>query len=123
MGLIMGNDDYEEDDIDDFINELVEIGMLIEHLDEKTGETLYQIAPEAKDRMPGLWDVHVEDMKQSMYRLFMAGVVTMMFSEEGDMYDTVALTEQAFDPAVVATLDYFDQKYLEHLINVFEENI
>ena len=39
------------------------------------------------------------------------------------MYDTVALTEQAFDPAVVSTLDHFDQKYLEHLINVFEENI
>lgn len=119
----MNDDDYEEDDIDDFINELVEAGMLIEHLDEKTGETLYQIAPEAKDKMPGLWDVHVEDMCQSMYRLFMAGAVTMMFSEEGPMQDTVALTEQAFDPAVVSTLDYFDQKYLEHLINVFEENI
>lgn len=120
---MMEDDNYEEDDIDDFIQELVETGMLIEHLDEVTGETLYQVASEAKDRMPGLWDVHVEDMKHSMYRLFMAGVVTMMFSEEGDMYDTVALTEQAFDPAVVSTLDHFDQKYLEHLINVFEENI
>lgn len=116
-------DEVNHDEVDEFIEELIEQGLIIEHIDELTGEKGYSISNEAQHRAPALWETHIDDMKKTLYRLFMAGVVTIMFSEEGPMMDTVALTELAFDEKVVSTLDFYDQQYLQHLINVFDQSI
>lgn len=116
-------EEVNHDEVDDFIAELIEQGLILEHLDPDTGEKMYSISNKAQEQAPALWETHVDDMKKTLYRLFMAGVVTIMFSEDGPMMDTVALTELAFDEKVVATLDFYDQQYLAHLINVFDSNI
>lgn len=116
-------EEVNHDEVDDLIAELIEQGLIIEHLHPETGEKLYSISNKAQDHAPDLWEAHIDDMKQSLYRLFMAGAVTIMFSDEGPMMDTVALTDLAFDEKTVETLDYFDQQYLKHLINVFDSKI
>lgn len=116
-------EEVNHDDVDEFIAELVERGILLEHIDEATGETMYSVSNDAAEKAPALWETHVDDLKKTLYRLFMAGMVTIMFSEEGPLADTVALTDLAFDKEAASSLDHFDQQYLQHLINVFEETI
>ncbi len=115
-------DEVNPDDVDEIIEELIEEGILIEHIDPETGEKLYEVSREAESRAPDLWEVHTEDMRKAIYSLFMAGFVTMMFSEEGPMNDTVSLTDLAYDEVAIAQLDYFDQQYLKHLIKAFDNS-
>lgn len=116
-------DEVNHDDVDEVIAELIDEGLLIEHVDEVTGEKTYSISNDAETRAPALWNANIEDLKKTLYRLFMADMVTIMFSEEGPMMDTVALTPLAFDAKARETLDFYDQQYLKHLINVFEQSI
>lgn len=116
-------EETNHDEVDEFIAELIEQGLIIEHVDDETGEKTYSVSNEAQTRAPTLWETHVDDLKKTLYRLFMAGVVTIMFSEEGPLMDTVALSELAFDEGTVSSLDFYDQQYLKHLINLFDERI
>ncbi len=114
-------EDEDEQGIDEVIEQLVEDGVLTEHLNEN-GEIMYGVSATAKDKAPAFWDAHIDDLTKTLYRLFMLGIVTIMFSDDGPMLDSVALTEAAFDPNEVSKLDAFDQIYLNTLIQVFEKN-
>lgn len=114
---------FEDDEsIDDFINELVELGMLIEHIDKITGEKKYEITEKSKEFAPFLWESHLDDVKKSLYRQWQYGMVDITFSEEGPSSDLITLTDLAFNAEEVAKLPEDDRNYLNYLIKVFQEN-
>ena len=97
---------------------LLDLGLLIQHTAED-GEKLYEISPDAKEHAPELWEANADEVKKVVYELFMAGMVTIEFSDDGPLFDKVALTDLAADAAEVEKLEWHQKKYLEHLIKVF----
>lgn len=115
----MEEQDYE--DIDEVIGELVDSGLVIEHVDEKTGDVRYEVSERAKKEAPEFWAAHVMDLRKTLYELFAKDMITINFSMDGPMMDTVALTDLAFDKQAVDALDHYLRDYLNVLINVLAE--
>lgn len=111
-----------EDEVDKFINELIDMGLLIEHINDVTGEKSYEIPSDVKERAPFLWEIHMKDIKKAIYRMWQHGMVDIMFSEEGPLADVVTLTDLAFNKDAVDALPEIDKVYLEHLIKIFADN-
>ena len=112
------DDEINHDDVDEVIEMLLDLGLLIEHIAED-GEKLYEISPDAKEHAPELWEANADEVKRVIYELFMKGMVTIEFSDDGPLFDKVALTDLAADAAEVEKLEWHQKKYLEHLIKVF----
>lgn len=112
----------DKDEVDNFIDELVAMGLIIEHINPSTGEKSYEIPPDTKERAPFLWEIHMKDVKKAIYRMWQHGMVDITFSEEGPLSDVVVLTDLAFDKDAVDALPEVDRIYLEHLIKVFADN-
>lgn len=115
------DDEVNHDDVDEVIEMLLDLGLLIEHMGDD-GEKLYEISPDAKEHAPELWEANADEVKKVIYELFMKGMVTIEFSNDGPLFDKVALTELAFDSAEVDKLEWHQKKYIEHLIKLFGES-
>lgn len=110
----------EQDELDKLIQDLVDAGAINTIVNPDTGETLYQLNENIEVLVPGLWEEHQKEFKAMLYRLWEEGVVTIMFSDKGPMEDTVALTEDAFNPEVVNKLSEIEKEYLKSLIYKFD---
>lgn len=111
----------EKDDVDEKIERLVALGVLIEHLDESTGEMYYEVSPEAYKIVPALWEAHVKDMGEKMRALWMADMIDYQISEHGHAEDMITLTDNAFDEAKVNALPDMERNCLIHLREVFQK--
>ena len=112
----------EENEVDEFIQYLVEIGALIVNKSED-GEDRYEISPHSKEVAPMLWKAHMDEIKDSIYRLWQHDMVTIEFSADGPLADSVMLTENIYDQDKVAAMPEEDQFYLEHIVNIFAKFI
>ncbi len=112
----------EQDELDKLIQDLVDAGAIDTKIDSRTGEVLYQFNENIETLIPELWEEHQKELKKMLYRLWEKGVVTIMFSDKGPLEDTVALTEDAFNPEVVNELSDMEYEYLKSLIYTFDNN-
>lgn len=110
----------DRDEIDEMIDWLIEIGALIEHRNEATGEVHYEVSPDSERLAPGLWTAHVEDLRAALFRQWQHGMIDIVFSADGPMHDLICITEDAYDEEKVALLPEDDQYYLRHIKRVFD---
>ncbi len=112
----------EQDELDKFIQDLVDAGAINTMISPETGEVLYQLNENIETLVPGLWEEHEKELRKMLHRLWEKGVITIMFSEEGPLEDTVALTDDAFNPEVLGNLSEMEYEYLKSLIYTFDNN-
>ncbi len=112
----------EQDELDKLIQDLVDVGAINTTINKDTGETLYQLNENIETLVPGLWEEHQKKFKAMLYNLWQKGIITITLSDQGPMEDTVALTEEAFNPEVVGQLSEIEYEYLKSLIYTFDNN-
>lgn len=103
-------DEYEE--VDAFIQSLVDAGVFIEFEDE-FGDKHYSITAKARELAPKLWKAHVEELQAALYRLWQFDMVDIMFDGENPLMDTISLTDNAYDWEAVSKTSIFRSGILE----------
>lgn len=110
-----------EDELDEFIQYLVDMGIIIEHV-TSTGEKKYSVSKEAETFAPDLWEAHLLDIRKHIYKMWEYGIVNITFSENGPLEDRVSLTDLAFDEETVSKLSIPEKDYLDTLIKAFHNS-
>lgn len=106
------------DEIDNMIEKLILIGaMEVAGINEE-GEFLYGFTPKLKEINPELFDIIQSTISDGIMSLWVDGFLDVdLMAEE----PVVRLTEKCFDEQALDELDHNRRKFLEGIIERFEE--
>lgn len=87
-------------------------GLQVAGIDEKTGEFLYTFTPKVKELMPELYHEHMNHVNNELMGLWEKGFINIDLMSENPI---VTLTQKALDPQEVARLSKEDQWSIEEI--------
>jgi hypothetical protein len=87
-------------------------GLQVAGIDEKTGEFLYTFTPKIKELMPELYHEHMNHVNNEMMGLWEKGFINIDLMSDNPI---VTLTKKALDPQEVAKLSKEDQWSIEEI--------
>lgn len=87
-------------------------GLQVAGIDEKTGEFLYTFTPKIKELMPELYHEHMNHVNNEMMGLWEKGFINIDLMSDNPI---VTLTQKALDPQEVAKLSKEDQWSIEEI--------
>ena len=108
----------EDEELEEYIDHLVERGLLIEHEDE--GQVIYELHPDIRHEEPAIWDQHIKDLRRGIERMWTLGLVNITFSDEGPGKDIITLTDLAYDEEFLKTISREDRLYIKNIQTVFD---
>lgn len=80
----MSEDDPYEERADIAIEMLLEQGALEVMSIDENGEPVYRITPKCREVFPEFYYAHIQEVNQISFDLWQLGVVTIVFSEDGE---------------------------------------
>jgi len=108
----------EDEELEEYIDGLVEKGLLIEH--EEEGEVIYELHPDIRHEEPEIWEQHMKDLRRGIERMWSLGLVDITFSDEGPGKDIIVLTDLAYDDDFLETISKEDRLYIKNIQRVFD---
>lgn len=87
-------------------------GIEVAGIDEKTGQFLYSFTPKIKDLNPALYDAHINHVNGELMRLWESGFINIDLLEDEPI---VTITEKALDKDALSTLSEADQWAIEEI--------
>ena len=87
-------------------------GLQVAGIDEKTGEFLYTFTPKVKELMPELYHEHMNHVNNELMGLWEKGFINIDLMSDNPI---VTLTQKALDPQEVARLSKEDQWSIEEI--------
>lgn len=87
-------------------------GLEIAGIDEKTGQFLYSFTPKIKELRPDLYDQHLNHVNGELMRLWENGFLNIDLMEDEPI---VTITEKALDKDALSTLSKEDQWALDEI--------
>lgn len=84
------------DESEEFMNYLIELGVITPINDEITGgETMYRLSEDAEFFLPGIMEEHRKMVNSSIFDLWTLDMISIEFDENGD--PMVALNDNSLD--------------------------
>jgi len=87
-------------------------GLQVAGVDQKTGEFLYNFTPKIKEIMPDLYHEHMNHVNNELMRLWEKGFINIDLMSENPI---VTLAQKALDPEEVSRLSKEDQWSIEEI--------
>jgi hypothetical protein len=108
--------DYNEDEYQDLISKLIEMGALeITGYDSISDQFTYNITPECEELMPELWQEHFRFVNELAFTMWSKGLIEMSFDKDG--IPLVMLKKEAVD--IKDTLPDEERFFIENMLNKY----
>jgi len=108
-------EEFNENDIDIVINELLEKGLIeVYGLESETGELTYRITEKCKEEFPELFEEHFSFINSLAFELWKSGHIEMKFDEDGS--PMVMLKDLDYYNEVFPKVSQEERTFLENMI-------